>query len=110
MLTTITSLFALTAAALAAPTPTDEYSWTVHNLSNACSAATCRYDFNVSGEAGPNSAPSFTAIGCEGTNVQGEFKPCTQLGIDLPGEVTTKEESALGGKGVNVFVQFTYKA
>ncbi|KAF2737812.1 hypothetical protein EJ04DRAFT_430350 [Polyplosphaeria fusca] len=113
MFSKVSAIFALTSVALAIPapsTPTDKYFWTVHNLSNKCTAATCYYDFNVTAEAGPNSAPSFSAYGCEGTNVQGEFKPCTTLGIDIPGEVTTNEESAIGGTAFNVFVQFKYKA
>ncbi|KAF2499035.1 hypothetical protein BU16DRAFT_523633 [Lophium mytilinum] len=103
--TILLSLAALATSALASPTVrTDSYYWTVERFTSTCTAATCRYDFNVTGAYGPLSQPSFDAYGCDGETGPGTFEPCATLGIDVPGSVKTKELN-LGDKA-NVFVEF----
>lgn len=104
------ALLATTAAAI--PTALDArapYAWDVRGFTSTCTAATCRYDFNVSGPAGPNKQPSFDAYGCEGTSVQGEYKPCTILGIDVPGNVKTQEFGSDRDAAAIISVQYTFE-
>ncbi|KAF2113133.1 hypothetical protein BDV96DRAFT_689303 [Lophiotrema nucula] len=110
MVSKISVVALLAVAALAVPAPStssDRYVWTVSGYINVCTAATCYYVFNVTGEAGPSGAPSFDASGCSGNSLQYAFKSCATLGIDVPGDVTTDEKSL--GNRANVFVKLAYK-
>ncbi|KAF2804164.1 uncharacterized protein BDZ99DRAFT_467541, partial [Mytilinidion resinicola] len=102
------SLAILATSTFAAPTArTDSYYWTVERFTSTCTAATCRYDFNVTGAVGPLNQPSFDAYGCDGESVPGVFEPCATLGIDVLGSVKIKELN-LGDKA-NVFVEFSFE-
>jgi hypothetical protein len=76
------------AAVLADPAP---YAWHLTGATSTCTAATCSYSFNVSAPVGPNGQPPFTATGCYGTSVQGEYKSCATVGMDVPGDVLVQE-------------------
>jgi hypothetical protein len=112
MLSKITPLFLVAAAAFvtAAPAPVDpathEWAWEVTRFTSTCTAATCRYDFNISAPVGPDSQPSFDAYGCDGTSVQGDFKGCSTVGLDVPGNVLAKEYNL--GKSAIISVQYTF--
>jgi hypothetical protein len=114
MLSNITPLFLVAAAAFvtASPTPvgpvTDGWAWDVTRFTSTCTAATCRYDFNISGPVGPGGQPSFDAYGCDGTSVQGDYKGCSTVGLDVPGNVLAREYS-LGMHGSAIIsVQYTF--
>jgi hypothetical protein len=95
------ALALLAATAAAAPTALESratWTWDVRGFTSTCTAATCRYGFNVSGETGPDGQPAFDGLGCIGTSVQGGYKSCSTVGIDLPGDVTTEEFN----KGIDV--------
>ncbi|KAH7392938.1 hypothetical protein BKA66DRAFT_567664 [Pyrenochaeta sp. MPI-SDFR-AT-0127] len=89
-----------------APAP---WTWEVHGFSSVCTAATCRYSFNVSGPAGPSSQPPFDASGCTGTSVQGEYKSCAIVGVDVPGDVQTQEFNHGIDIGASISVQYTFE-
>jgi hypothetical protein len=92
MFSKITSLALLTASASAAALPSSApWTWQVTDFSSVCTAATCRYSFNVSAPAGPSGQPAFDAKFCSGTSVQGGFKSCGVVGVDVPGDVQTQE-------------------
>lgn len=85
------------------------WTWQIHGFSSVCTAATCRYSFNVSAPIGPTGQPSFDASGCVGTSVQGGFKPCSTIGIDVPGDVQTQEFNHGIDIGASVSVQYTFQ-
>lgn len=114
MFAKISAIALLATAVLSAPASAAEssnspkpYVWMISGFTSQCTPSECRYGFNVSAEAGPNGEPAFDDIGCIGNSLQGDFKPCSQIGIDLPGNVETDEKN-LGDKA-NVFVQLKYK-
>jgi hypothetical protein len=109
MLSKVTALTFLAAGALAAPTSCDApWTWNVQDFSSVCTAATCRYSFNVSAPAGPSSQPSFDASFCSGTSVQGGYKSCGVVGLDVPGDVQTQEFNHGIDIGASVSVQYTF--
>ncbi|KAF1950749.1 hypothetical protein CC80DRAFT_496657 [Byssothecium circinans] len=110
-----TILNLVAATAFAAPTPDNAltkdatpYVFSVSRFSSVCTAATCYYGFNVSATEGPSGEPSFTATGCGGSSVD-PFKPCSTIGIDVPGNVETKEENLGRDVGANVFVKLSWR-
>jgi len=110
MLSKFSPLVLLSAAAVvvAAPAPAAPWTWEVTRFTSTCTAATCRYDFNISGPVGPDKQPSFDAYGCDGTSVQGEYKPCTTVGLDVPGNVLAQEFNSGRDIGAIVSVQYTF--
>lgn len=112
MLSKLSLLILLSAAAAAAPASTVEqtalWTWNVTRFTSTCTAATCRYDFNVSGAVGPDSQPSFDAYGCIGTSVQGEYKGCSTVGLDVPGNVLAQEFNSGRDVGAIISVQYTF--
>ncbi|CAE7194884.1 hypothetical protein PTNB73_08537 [Pyrenophora teres f. teres] len=102
------SIALLAASASAAVLPRDStWEWNVDNFSSVCTAATCYYSFNVSAPAGPNGEPSFDANFCYGNSVQ-DYKSCGQVGLDVPGDVQTKEINLGRDVGATVLVQYTF--
>jgi hypothetical protein len=99
------SILALLGAASAAPT---SWTWGVTSFSSVCSAATCRYSFNVSAPAGPDGQPAFDAKFCSGTSVQGGYKSCGVVSIDVPGDVQTQEFNRGIDVGATIGVQYTF--
>lgn len=99
-----------TALALSAPeTPADTYFWTVTGFQSTCTAATCYYGLNVTGETGPQGQPAFVATGCSGNSLPAEFRSCETIkGLTVLGTVETKEEDLGIDTGANVFVKFTF--
>lgn len=85
------------------------WTWQISGFSSVCTAATCRYSFNVSMPAGPTGQPSADASGCFGTSVQGGFKPCSVVGIDVPGDVQTQEYNHGIDIGASISVQYTFE-
>ncbi|KAG9194924.1 hypothetical protein G6011_00044 [Alternaria panax] len=74
----ITALALLATSASATVIP---WTWSVTSFSSVCSAATCRYSFDLSAPTGPSGQPLFDAKFCSGTSVQGGYKPCGVVGI-----------------------------
>jgi hypothetical protein len=109
MLSKISILTFLAAGASAAPTSCDApWTWEVTGFSSVCTAATCRYSFNVSGPAGPSGQPSFDAKFCSGTSVQGGYESCGTVGVDVPGDVQTQEFNQGFDIGAIIGVQYTF--
>jgi len=107
MLSKISFAF-LAASASAAVLPRDTtWNWNVDNFSSVCTAATCYYSFNVSAPAGPNGQPPFDAKFCSGNSVQ-DYKSCGEVGVDVPGDVQTKEINLGRDVGATVLVQYTF--
>jgi hypothetical protein len=103
------SILALLGAASAAPTScTAPWTWDVTDFSSVCSAATCRYSFNVSAPVGPSGQPAFDAKFCSGNSVQGGYKSCGVVGIDVPGDVQTQEFNQGIDIGAIIGVQYTF--
>lgn len=102
----ISALAFLAASAAALPTDIAPWVWNVKNYTSVCSAATCRYGFNVSAPTGPSGQPSFYATGCMGTSVQGDYKSCFAVGIDASGDVLSEQFNAGSGANVSVRVVF----
>jgi hypothetical protein len=103
------ALLAATAAAIPAAIDTrGEYAWEVKSFTSTCTAATCRYDFSISGPADATH-PSFDASGCNGATGQNGYKPCSTLGIDVPGDVVTQEFNTPGGDNAIISVQFSFE-
>ena len=101
---------ASTAAAVPQPiTPRAAWVWSVRGFTSTCTAATCRYDFNISGPVGPRDEPSFDATGCIGTSVQGEYKSCSVVGIDVPGDVQVQEFNSGRDIGAIISVRYTFE-
>lgn len=107
--TSLATLFAGSVAAAAVPSAAPQYSWSVQGFSSTCTAATCRYSFNVSGDLGPAGQPAFDATGCYGTSVQGEYKPCSTVGMDAPGKVEAQEFNSGRDIGAIISVQYTFE-
>jgi hypothetical protein len=109
---------ALTISLLAAilvtkpPLPSNRRPWIWHltRVTSTCSAAACRYDFNISAPTGPDNEPSFASIGCIGTSsVQGDYKSCVGLDIEGPGEVFSQEVNAGNGVGARIYVRYVFE-
>lgn len=89
--TVIVAILAASASAAALPSTSGPWLWHLTRATSTCTAATCRYDFDVSAPFGPSGEPGFTATGCFGTSVQGEYKSCATVGVDVPGDVLAQE-------------------
>ena len=109
----LSALALLSSAATAAPASMASrdapYSWDVTGFTSTCTAATCRYDFNISGAIGPAGQPSFDATGCFGTSVQGEYKACSTVGIDVPGNVEAQEFNSGRDIGAIISVKYSFE-
>jgi hypothetical protein len=109
MLSKISTLAFLASSAAALPTDSAPWVWSVKNYTSVCSAATCRYGFNVSAPIGPSGQPSFDATGCIGTSVQGDYKSCFAVGINAPGDVLSEQFNAGIDVGANVSVRVVFE-
>ncbi|KAF1844796.1 uncharacterized protein K460DRAFT_98885 [Cucurbitaria berberidis CBS 394.84] len=113
MLSKISALALLAASVSAAPAGFCQapapWTWEIHGFSSVCTAATCRYSFNVSGPPGPSGQPSFDASGCAGTSVQSGFKSCSQVRVDVPGDVQAQEFNHGIDIGASISVQYTFE-
>ncbi|KAL6707100.1 hypothetical protein ACN47E_004852 [Coniothyrium glycines] len=109
MLSKIAAFVLLAVGASAAPTSSDApWTWNIQGFSSVCTAATCRYSFNASAPIGPSGQPSFDASFCSGNSVQGGYKSCGEVGIDVPGDVQTQEFNHGIDIGASVSVQYTF--
>ncbi|KAI4941717.1 hypothetical protein J4E91_010591 [Alternaria rosae] len=109
MLSKITALALLATSASAAVLPRSaDWTWDVVAFSSVCTASACRYSFNVSASAGPSGQPAFDAEFCSGTSLQGGYKSCGAVGIDVPGDVQTQEFNRGSDVGATVSVQYTF--
>ncbi|KAF2789490.1 hypothetical protein K505DRAFT_253255 [Melanomma pulvis-pyrius CBS 109.77] len=112
MLSKLSTLILLSAAVAAVPARTVEqtipWTWDVSQFTSTCTAATCRYDFNVSGAIGPDGQPSFNAYGCIGTSAHGEYKGCSTVGLDVLGNVLAQEFNSGRDIGAIISVQYTF--
>ena len=99
-------LFAASASAAALP---DQYVWHLTGVTSTCTAATCRYGFDVSGPAGPSGQPPFDATGCIGNSVQGGYKSCSVVGMDVPGDALSQEFNAGIDIGASISVRYTFE-
>ena len=88
MRSSIAALALLASGASAAAVP---WIWDVTSFSSICSAATCRYSFNVAAPTGPSGQRSFDASFCSGASVQGGYKACGVVGVDVPADVQTRD-------------------
>jgi hypothetical protein len=107
--TALIALFAATASAAALPFQSAPWVWHVTGATSTCTAATCRYSFDVSAPAGPAGEPGFTATGCYGTSVQGDFKSCATVGVDVPGDVLAQELNQGIDIGAIMKVRYTFE-
>jgi hypothetical protein len=82
------------------------WTWHLTGVTSTCATTTFRYDFNISAPAGPDDEPSFTAAGCIGTSVQGDYKSCVGLEVEGPGEVSSQEVNAGNGIGARFYVRY----
>ncbi|OWY55925.1 hypothetical protein AALT_g11252 [Alternaria alternata] len=105
MRSSISALALLASSASAAAIP---WIWDVTSFSSICSAATCRYSFNVSAPTGPSGQPSFDASFCSGTSVQGGYKACGVVGVNVPADVQTREFNQGIDIGAIVSVQYAF--
>lgn len=103
------AFIAASASAVAIPTTSGPWLWHLKGVTSTCTAATCRYGFDVSGPVGPNGEPSFDATGCVGTSVQGEYKSCSTVGLDVPGDVLSQEFNAGIDIGASISVRYTFE-
>ncbi|KAH7073780.1 hypothetical protein BKA63DRAFT_40506 [Paraphoma chrysanthemicola] len=108
MKTATLAFLAASASAAAIPATTAPWLWHLTGATSVCTAATCRYGFNVSAPAGPNGEPSFDATGCSGTSVQGDYKSCSVVGLDVPGDVLSQEFNAGIDIGASLSVRYTF--
>ena len=111
MFTKISALALLATSASAAAITSESATWLWHvtGATSTCTAATCRYGFDVSASAGPDGEPSFTATGCTGTSVQNGYKSCSVVGMDVPGDVLSQEFNAGIDVGAIVSVRYTFE-
>ncbi|KAF2826114.1 hypothetical protein CC86DRAFT_292442 [Ophiobolus disseminans] len=111
MFTKVSALAFLAASASAAAIPSEAAPWLWHltGATSICTAATCRYGFNISAPAGPAGEPSFTATGCIGTSVQGVYKSCAVVGLDVPGDVLSQEFNHGVDIGAGLSVRYTFE-
>lgn len=108
--TAILALFTATASAAAIPSESTPWLWHVTGATSACTgASSCQYSFSVSAPAGPSGEPSFDATGCFGTSVQGGFKSCSIVGVDVPGDVLAQEINHGVDKDADIEVRFTFE-
>jgi hypothetical protein len=103
------ALLAASASAAAVPSTSAPRLWHVTGATSVCTAATCRYGFNVSAPAGPSGEPPFTATGCYGTSVQGDYKSCATVSVDVPGDVLAQEFNAGIDIGAILSVRYTFE-
>jgi hypothetical protein len=106
--TFVIALVTASASAAALPSTPTPWLWHVTGATSTCTAATCRYSFNVSAPAGPSGEPGFTATGCFGNSVQGDYKSCATVGIDVPGDVLAQEFNAGIDIGAALSVRFKF--
>jgi hypothetical protein len=111
MLSRISLIALLAASASAAAIPANSAPWLWHltGTTSVCTAATCRYSFDVSAPAGPSGEPPFTGTGCYGTSVQGDYKSCATVGVDVPGDVLAQEFNAGIDIGAILSVRYTFE-
>jgi hypothetical protein len=111
MFSKISILAILASSASAAAVPATSYPWQWHltGATSVCTAATCRYSFDVSAPAGPSGEPPFTATGCYGTSVQGDYKSCATVGVDVPGDVLAQEFNHGIDIGASLSVRYTFE-
>jgi hypothetical protein len=111
MFTKISALAFLATSVSAAAVPSNSGPWLWHltGATSTCTAATCRYGFNVSAPAGPAGEPPFTATGCIGTSVQGDYKSCSVVGVDVPGDVLSQEFNYGIDIGASLSVRYTFE-
>jgi hypothetical protein len=105
----ILAILAASASAAAAPTNAAPWQWHLTGATSICTAATCRYSFDVSAPSGPSGQPPFTATGCYGTSVQGDFKSCATVGVDVPGDVLAQEFNQGIDIGSLLSVRYTFE-
>ncbi|EMD59137.1 hypothetical protein COCSADRAFT_101937 [Bipolaris sorokiniana ND90Pr] len=103
------ALLAAAGASAAAVPSTAPWTWQVTDFSSVCTAAICRYSFNVSAPVGPSGQPAFDAEFCSGTSVQGGFKSCGVVGVDVPGDVQTQEFNQGRDIGAIISVKYSFK-
>ncbi|KAF2025287.1 hypothetical protein EK21DRAFT_104033 [Setomelanomma holmii] len=111
MFTKFSTLALIVAGVSAAAISTNSAPWLWHltGATSTCTAATCRYDFNVSAPAGPVGQPGFNATGCIGTSVQGDYKSCSVVGLDVPGDVLSQEFNAGIDIGASLSVRYIFE-
>lgn len=107
--TALIALLAATVSAAALPSQSTPWVWHVTGATSTCTAATCRYSFDMSAPAGPAGEPGFTATGCYGTSVQGDFKSCATVGVDVPGDVLAEELNQGIDIGAIMKVRYTFE-
>ncbi|KNG50415.1 hypothetical protein DDE82_008412 [Stemphylium lycopersici] len=109
MLPQISSLAFLAIAGSAVALPFNApWTWSVTDFSSVCTAATCRYSFNVSAPAGSSAQPAFDADFCSGNSVQGGYKSCGVVGVDVPGDVKTQEFNQGIDIGAVISVRYSF--
>jgi hypothetical protein len=106
--TVIFAFLAASASAAALPSTPTPWLWHLTGATSTCTAATCRYSFDVSAPEGPSGQPPFTATGCFGTSVQGEYKSCAFVGVDVPGDVLSQEFNAGIDIGASLSVRYKF--
>jgi hypothetical protein len=100
----------ISAAAIPSDSTAGDWVWHVTSATSACTgASSCQYSFSVSAPTGPSGQPSFDATGCFGTSVQGGFKSCSVVGVDVPGDVLAQEINHGVDKDAEIDVRFTFE-
>ncbi|KAH7411881.1 hypothetical protein DE146DRAFT_257192 [Phaeosphaeria sp. MPI-PUGE-AT-0046c] len=108
--TSLLALLTATASAAAIPSESGTWIWHVTGATSVCTgASSCQYSFSVSAPAGPSGEPSFDATGCFGTSIQGGFKSCSVVGVDVPGDVLAQEINHGIDENADVEVRFTFE-
>lgn len=105
MRSNISALALLASGASAAVVP---WIWDVTSFSSICSAATCRYSFNVSAPTGPSGQPSFDASFCSGTIVQGGYKSRDVVAVDVLANLQSQDPNQGIDIGAIISVQYTF--
>jgi hypothetical protein len=108
MLFKITTFVLATSVSAAVLPRSADWTWDVTSFSSVCTASACRYSFNVSAPAGPSGQPPFDAKFCSGTSLQGGYKSCGVVGLDVPGDVQTQEFNRGTDVGATISVQYTF--
>lgn len=111
MFSNIPALALLIASASAAAVPyypTASWVWSVSDYTSTCTASECRYGLKVSAPVGPSGEPAFDATGCIGNSVQGDYKSCAVVGIDVPGDVLTEQFNHGIDVGASLSVRVTF--